>query len=170
MLLHDGQELDDDFGRRLQKHLPLSPLLSIEHVLQCIVENTDSHHRNPFFLFTQHIIITHPFLTIPPNLKSPSPLFLTTKTQNGRTVWETKLLTNSVAAAADLSSLHSSLQTNFRSSTKCKKERRPVDVPKQQPSMQARRRRSSSSAREAAAATGQTSGVKRSAFAQRSCK
>jgi len=63
-----------------------------------------------------------------------------------------------VAAAADLSSLHSSLQTNVRSSTKCKKERRPVDVPKQQPSMQARRRRSSSSAREAAAATGATTG------------
>jgi len=63
-----------------------------------------------------------------------------------------------VAAAADLSLLHSSLQINFRSSTKCKKERRPVDVPKQQPSMQARRRRSSSSAREAAAATGATTG------------
>ncbi len=87
MILHDGQELDDDFGRRLQKHLPLSPLLSIEHVLQCIVENTDSHHRNPFFfLFTQHIIITHPFLTIPPNPKFPSPLILTTTIQNGGTV------------------------------------------------------------------------------------
>ncbi len=45
MLLHDGQKLDDDFGRRLDKHLPLTPLLSIEHILQRIVQNTDSHHR-----------------------------------------------------------------------------------------------------------------------------
>jgi hypothetical protein len=45
VLLHDAQELDDDFGRGLEKHLPFAPLLGIEHVLQRIVEHTDSHHR-----------------------------------------------------------------------------------------------------------------------------
>jgi hypothetical protein len=44
VLLHDGQELDDDLGGGADEHLALSPLLRVEHVLQRIVQDTDSHH------------------------------------------------------------------------------------------------------------------------------
>lgn len=58
VLLHDAQELDDDFGRGLEKHLPFAPLLGIEHVLQRIVEHTDSHHcALPAATSITHIIL-----------------------------------------------------------------------------------------------------------------
>jgi hypothetical protein len=44
VLLHDGEELDDDLGGRPDEHLPLATLLGVEHVLEGIVENTDANH------------------------------------------------------------------------------------------------------------------------------
>lgn len=55
MLLHDRQKFDDDFRRRLQEHLSLAALLRVEHVLQGIVQHTDSHHRAlPAAALSQH--------------------------------------------------------------------------------------------------------------------
>lgn len=44
VLLHHRQELDDDLRGGLDQHLPLAPLLCVEHALQSIVEHADSHH------------------------------------------------------------------------------------------------------------------------------
>jgi len=44
VLLHDGEELDDDLGGRSDEHLPLATLLGVEHVLEGIVEDTDANH------------------------------------------------------------------------------------------------------------------------------
>lgn len=46
MTLHDRQELDDNLGGRPDHDLPLPPLLSIVHGLECIIEHTDPHHAD----------------------------------------------------------------------------------------------------------------------------
>ena len=38
------KEFDNDFGRRLDQNLSLSSFLGIIHILQRIVQNTDTHH------------------------------------------------------------------------------------------------------------------------------
>ena len=49
--LHDCEEFDDDFGRRLDQDLSLPTLLSIIHVLKSIVKDADPHHLSPLIPF-----------------------------------------------------------------------------------------------------------------------
>lgn len=44
MLLHDGQELDDDLGRRTDENLSLSTLFSVVDVVKTIVQDGNSDH------------------------------------------------------------------------------------------------------------------------------
>ena len=44
MLLHDGEELDDDLGRRPDKDLALASLLGVVHGVERIVEDGSLDH------------------------------------------------------------------------------------------------------------------------------
>lgn len=44
MLLHDGQELDDDLGRRTDEDLSLSTLFGVVDVVKTIVQDGNSDH------------------------------------------------------------------------------------------------------------------------------
>lgn len=44
MLLHDGQELDDDLGRRPDEDLALAGLLGVVHGVERIVEDGGLDH------------------------------------------------------------------------------------------------------------------------------
>lgn len=44
MLLHQGQELDNDLGGRTDQHLALTALLSIVDVVEAIVQDGNTDH------------------------------------------------------------------------------------------------------------------------------
>ena len=48
MLLHNGQNLDDDLGGRSDQDLSLSSSLGVDDVVQAVVENGDSDHFEGF--------------------------------------------------------------------------------------------------------------------------
>lgn len=50
MLLHDDKKLDDHFRGWPNHDLSLSPLLSIVHALESIIQYTNSHHPLKFKL------------------------------------------------------------------------------------------------------------------------
>lgn len=47
MLLHDGQELDDNLRDRADEDLALSALLGIANALKSIVQHANSDHSSP---------------------------------------------------------------------------------------------------------------------------
>jgi hypothetical protein len=49
VLLHNGQNLDDDLGRRSDQNLSLSSSLGVDDVVQAVVKNGDSDHFEGFF-------------------------------------------------------------------------------------------------------------------------
>ena len=48
MLLHNGQNLDDDLGGRSDQDLSLSSSLGVDDVVQAVVKNGDSDHFEGF--------------------------------------------------------------------------------------------------------------------------
>lgn len=49
VLLHNGQNLDDDLGGRSDQDLSLSSSLGVDDVVQAVVKNRDSDHFDGFF-------------------------------------------------------------------------------------------------------------------------
>lgn len=43
MLLHDGEEADDDLGGRADEDLTLSTLLSVDNVVEAVGKDGDTH-------------------------------------------------------------------------------------------------------------------------------
>lgn len=44
VLLHQGEELDDNFGRRTDQDLALATLLSVVDVVEAVVQDGDTDH------------------------------------------------------------------------------------------------------------------------------